>query len=284
MWKRASFFIVKMADVRVKILLQGGHLWEFYCDEDDPIVFGLVSALPGASLDSNLPPDGLVQVETRAGERLFLTRSSLVSVDIKRAADADLSESKRLSGFDSRVPEGMSGPSAFALVPDALPNHIHRALLDLALAQAAWELHGIQELELGGLTQQVAMALRAKAEKARAMFGVSSALEAHARFKMFAVANAQEVPLDAEGDDILQMVYCLYKKPKMFTGGGVRLFDRQIGNGSRRLAFRDLEIEDNSLLIFAAGAASAGLPIHCDKSGGADGLFVVHGALRRTAP
>jgi hypothetical protein len=128
------------------------------------------------------------------------------------------------------------------------------------------------------------MALRSKADKARAMFGVSSALEAHARFKMFAVGNAQEVPLDAEHDDILRLVYCLYKKPKMFTGGGVRLFDRQIGNGSRRLAFRDLEIEDNSLLIFPAGIISAELPVHCDKPGSADGMpFVVYGALRRTA-
>jgi hypothetical protein len=273
-----------MTDVRVKLLLQGGHLWEFYCEEDDPIVFGLVSALPGANLDSNLPSDGLVQVKTRAGEQLFLTRSSLVSVNIERPSDVPDLEAKRLSGFDNRIPEGMSGPSAFALVPNVLPNHIHRALLEHALAQAASGLNGIQELGLGGLTQQVAMALRAKAEKARAMFGVSGALDAHARFKMFAVANAQEVPLDAEHDDILRLVYCLYKKPKMFTGGGVRLFDRQIGNGSRRLAFRDLEIEDNSLLMFPAGAVSAGLPVHCDEPSSADGLFVVYGALRRTAP
>ncbi len=272
-----------MADVRIRLLLQGGHLWEFYCDEDDPIVLGLVSALPGASLDSNLPPDGLVQVETRAGERLFLTRSSLVSVEIKGPSGVvDVSQSKRLSGFENRIPEGMSGPSAFALVPDALPNHIHRALLEHALAQAASGLNGREELGLGGLTQQVAMALRAKAEKARAMFGVSSALEAHTRLKMFAVANAQEIRLDTEHDDILRLVYCFYKKPKIFTGGGVRLFDRQIGNGSRRLSFRDLEVEDNGLLIFPAEVVSAGLPVHCDKPGTADWLFVIYGALRRT--
>ena len=69
-------------DVQVKLWLQGGHIWEFCCDEDDPIIFGLVSALPGADLGGNLPADGLIQVETRSGERLYIARSSIVSVDI----------------------------------------------------------------------------------------------------------------------------------------------------------------------------------------------------------
>src|SRR6476469_8070425 len=56
-------------EIRVKLLLQGGHGWEFCCKDDDPIVFGLVSALPGADVGGNLPPDGLVQIETRTGER-----------------------------------------------------------------------------------------------------------------------------------------------------------------------------------------------------------------------
>ena len=74
-------------DVQVKLWLQGGHVWEFCCDEDDPIIFGLVSALPGADLGGNLPADGLIQVETRTGERVFLARSSLVSVDVVPIVD-----------------------------------------------------------------------------------------------------------------------------------------------------------------------------------------------------
>ena len=57
------------------------------CDEDDPIIFGLVSALPGADLGGNLPADGLIQVETRLGERLYIARSSIVSVDILPVVD-----------------------------------------------------------------------------------------------------------------------------------------------------------------------------------------------------
>jgi hypothetical protein len=55
-------------DVVVRLSLQGGHKWDFCCHEDDPIIIGLMSALPGADLERNLPADGLIQLETRTGE------------------------------------------------------------------------------------------------------------------------------------------------------------------------------------------------------------------------
>ena len=69
-------------DVLVKLSLAGGHSWEFVCDQDDTLVSGVISAIPGATVDAALPPDGLVQVENRRGERFFFSRSSLVSVMI----------------------------------------------------------------------------------------------------------------------------------------------------------------------------------------------------------
>ena len=91
-------------DVQVKLWLHGGHVWEFCCDEDDPIIFGLVSALPGANLGGNLPVDGLIQVETRTGERVYLARSSLVSVDVVPIAnELAFLDSKRLGWLMWRV-------------------------------------------------------------------------------------------------------------------------------------------------------------------------------------
>jgi mannose-6-phosphate isomerase-like protein (cupin superfamily) len=94
-------------EVRVKLLLRGGHSWEFSCKDDDPILFGLVSTLPGADVAGNLPSDGLIQIETRAGERLFLTRSSLVSVEIAPVvAPANLMALGKAAGaVDSSSPD-----------------------------------------------------------------------------------------------------------------------------------------------------------------------------------
>ncbi len=127
-----------MMDVRVKLALQGGHLWEFCCDRDDPIVFGLVSALPSADVSANLPPDGLVQVQTQTGERLFLTRSSLVSVEIVPIPDElRVHGANRVAGPSANLADVRSGQSPFLPAPDALPSHVRRALMEHAPAQDA---------------------------------------------------------------------------------------------------------------------------------------------------
>jgi hypothetical protein len=46
-----------------------------------------VWALPGANAGTNMPPDGLIQMEAKSGERLFLARLSLVSVEIIPVSD-----------------------------------------------------------------------------------------------------------------------------------------------------------------------------------------------------
>src|SRR5262249_59309105 len=67
-------------DMEVKVWLRDGHVWDFCCDQDDAILLELVSALPGAAAGAHLPVAGVVQIEARTGERLFLARSSLVAV------------------------------------------------------------------------------------------------------------------------------------------------------------------------------------------------------------
>jgi hypothetical protein len=95
-------------EVKVRLLLKDGHVAEFCCHENDSILFGLVSALPGSEFRANLPPDGLIQVEVRKGKRLFLTRSSLVAVQTSPLNSAfkspeELQEPRRSSQKSSRV-------------------------------------------------------------------------------------------------------------------------------------------------------------------------------------
>jgi hypothetical protein len=88
-------------DVQVKLWLKEGHTWEFCCDENDRVLIGLLSALPGAHLGEGLPQEGLIQICSRTGERLFVSRSSLLSIAIEPmtltwpslAPDADVGRS-----------------------------------------------------------------------------------------------------------------------------------------------------------------------------------------------
>lgn len=274
-------------EVRVKLLLRGGHGWEFCCKDDDPIVLGLVSALPGADVGSNLPSDGLVQIETRTGERLFLTRSSLVSVEIVPVADPlKFLGTKRLAAPANNFPPGASVPSRFVLANNALPDDVHAALIAHVLSQDAaakptWS--GMCKLNLGPLEDAIVKALRSQLAQGGAILGVPEQVKVKLEFHLFAIGDAQAVPLNPDPADILNMVYNFHKQPKGFTGGGVRLFDERIENGTRGVttSFRDMEIGDNNLLIFPENVRSAGLPVHCPTRAFADGLFIICGSLRQ---
>jgi hypothetical protein len=274
-------------EVRVKLLLRGSHCWEFCCDDDDPIVFGLVSALPGADVGGNLPHDGLVQIETRTGERLFLTRSSLVSLEIAPVADPlKFVGTKRLAAPSDSFPPGTSVPSPFVLANNALPDDVHAALIAHVLnqdaaAMASWS--GMCELSLGPLEDPVVRALRSRIAHGGSIIGVSDQTEIEVEISLFAIGDTQAVSWDHTPADILHMMYHFHKQPKGFSGGGVRLFDGRIENGMKHAtaSFRDVEIGDNNLLIFPQNVVSAGLPVRCPTRSFVDGLFGIRGSLRR---
>jgi hypothetical protein len=269
-------------DVQVKLWLQGGHVWEFCCDEDDPIVFGLVSALPGVDSGANLPPNGLIQIETRTGERLFLTSSSLVSVDIVRVTDEmQLLAANRLA---APLPDSYpSTPAPFVLVPNALPDEVHRVLVDHVLVQGTeakqQPVDGIFQLNLFPLVQAIEEGFRVHVDKGRSKLNIPET--SAVRFELFAIGDGKSMTWKNEADEIGSLIYQFHKRPKAFTGGGIRLFDSRTDSDARESStFRDLEIKDNSVLIMPEKVVSAGLPVHCPTRAFADGLFVLRGSIR----
>jgi hypothetical protein len=273
-------------EVRVKLLLRGGHGWEFCCKDDDPIVFGLVSALPGADIAGNLPPDGLVQIETRTGERLFLTRSSLVSVEIVPVDNpVKFLGIRRLATPPASFPTGASIPSPFVLTNGVLPDDVHLALIAHVLSQDAKAVrshNGMRELDLGPLEEPVTKALRLQLAQGVAILGTPDRAVVELELRLFAIGDAQAVSWEPNPAHVLYMMYQFYKQPKAFTGGGIRLFDGRTENGMGRAmaSFRDVEIGNNEMLIFPEKVVGAGLPVRSPTRALADGLFVVRGILR----
>ncbi len=259
---------------------------EFRCDENDPILSGLMSALPGSGTAANLPPDGLIQIENSTGTRLFLTQNSLVSLSVApfnhdlRHPDSDV------GGTSTASTRGPTSPAPFVLIPSALPSELHRVLIGHALAQEAevqQAQEGICELSLTTLEEALTEAFRSQIDKAHATFRIPDLWDASLQIGLFAIGDGKAPSFDTTGDQLVSLVYHCHKQPKRFTGGGLRLFDYQIAHGvsCAASAFRDLEIDDNCLLMFPGNAVGAGLPVQCSTAAFADSLFAVSGAVRR---
>lgn len=226
-------------DLSIKLSFAGGHSWDFVCDEDNPLVAGVVSALPGAMVDQNLPPDGLIQVENRGGERLFFSRSSLVSVAIQRLPPKEASPAPA-------TPLGDEG--AFLLLPRAFGASTIEGLLTLPEFQAGGMARQDAPFDLPSLPDAAVDILVAAAA------GSASAL---------GVETDQPTQLDVQGvstagSALPQRSGCLLSMLAVLAApGGVAVADADSGEGragSAGPSRRVLHLLEGDLLMISPAA------------------------------
>jgi hypothetical protein len=241
-------------DVSVKVSLQGGHVWEFVAEAGSPMISGLVSALPGATVDPSLPPDGLIQLEAKSGEKLFVTRSSLVAVSI---VELD-SQGRRLASAKPGF-AGASSPAPFVFFPDCF------ATATLANLQAASSIANssslaaaISEILLDRLPIDVERALSNAIDKSLVTFGIDASDAArHLDLRVLQVDDASNVTLRAVKAIVAFVVLLpLTKEAKVF--GSINLQD-QLADGTRVEGARQVSLEANSLLIYPGTVATGAL-------------------------
>lgn len=84
----------------------------------------------------------------------------------------------------------------------------------------------------------------------------------------------------------ISFVYYFNRAPKSFTGGALRIYDRQVSNGLLTVGatFKDIEPMDNSLVFFDSRDLHEVLPVLCPSRSFADSRFTINGwATRKPA-
>ena len=265
-------------DVAVKVCLQGGHEWEFTCDEGDPMVFGLVSALPGASVDSALPPDGLVQVEARSGERMYLTRSSLVAVTISRLGYG----TSTLFGDAGGSRPGTAVPASFVLVPECFEAEV---IADLRAAVARATMPSttleIAEVDLQALPDMAAANLVASIAEANATLALVADENTHLDVRLHTI-QAGTIPagVSTGKDEILRFLVLLALQENGTASGKVEFPDKLFGfQTGEAESVRAVNLAPNTALAFPAHTKRGPLHLSAQSSE----TLVVSGSLRRGA-
>lgn len=229
-------------DVAIKLSLAGGHAWEFVCDEDDPMVIGVVSALPGATVDANLPPDGLVQVENRTGERLYFSRTSLVAVSVRHVPAA--SNAPRPGPLALRPPR-------FLLLPAVLPREATAEIK--ALPEVEGRGHpapGVQDaIDPQTLPAAVVDALVAAAARGIAALEVDARGGSHLDMRLIRAGAGAAFALPAgDAAEVLLDVLIVLEAP---LGISVRV----AGDGSGR----GLDLAEGDILLVPPSEAGAAI-------------------------
>ena len=264
-------------DVSIRLSLQGGHQWEFVCDEDDPMVFGLVSALPGAKLDDSLPSDGLIQVESRSGQRFFLSRSSLVALTITRLP----ARQKGLitdAAIELRA-SSLLAPMPFVMRQDVFDASTTELILQAAARATKADGHGLQEVDIDALPTAAVEALVAVINEAKTCLGQEVCEESHINVavRRLSPQPSAHVPLPAAPRRLLDFIIFLTASPRLGKVD-LNLPDRWISRSNDvATSGRTISILPNTALVFSSVNSLKTLDLQVAKELGA--TVIVSGSL-----
>jgi hypothetical protein len=259
--------------VTAKVTLRGGHVWEFVCDDGDPILTGLVSALPGASIDASLPPDGLLQVESRTGERVFVSRQSLVSITV-----SELGPTGAPFGTPRR---GAITPVPFVILPHCLDE---KAVADLSAA--AGEMRSpaaadLEQVQLNSLPPTVSASLAAAVAEARTLLAPTEKAHSNLLLKIYLIdVDAQTPPIESTKQDLISFALILDGGKNSRVSAIVALNDLFL-NGREDNSIADSRIvalAPNSLLAFKLPAQR--VPIVLQRAENSGCVLFVSGSLK----
>jgi hypothetical protein len=240
------------------------------------MVFGLVSALPGATLDPALPPDGLIQVEARNGQRLFLSRSSLVAMTIDRLPAAAPRHAPCVSD-DSPT---LLASTPFAMQAEVFDRATIDGLLKAARSRQPADMSGMHDLVLDALPEPAGNALT------RALLATGAYLLGHACGpahldvvpRCVTDTPAIRVPLDAEAPRLLDFLFWFPMTEATSPCVTVSLPDHWIGAPTGMpFSARALSLQPNTVLVFRSAAACTAIELDIPAEAGA--VMIVSGSL-----
>jgi hypothetical protein len=205
------------------------------------MVFGLVSALPGAKLDASLPQDGLIQIEARNGQRFFLSRSSLVALTITR-----------LPKRQEMLAAGASAEMQEAALLTPTPFVMRENVFDRSTA------------EINTLPTEAADALINVLSSARTRLRSEPCDETHINvgIQRLLRSGTTHLPLPAGSRRLLDFIIWLAAPGPRPASIEVCLPDRWYGRNADAPSARNLAIVPNTALIFPAANGLNALDLH----------------------
>jgi SM-20-related protein len=272
--------------ISVRILLQGGHVYETTCAENAPMLDSLAEALSGA--------DGC-----RFAQLTIENGNTRVGVAIPASAIRAVETNPPV---DLRQSRSTFAPAAYIRIPGFLSEEENRAVFDYAMRKESdYEsskvdtevprpdyrrsrvLMRVSDLEVDfdeRIREIVPDALNYFRLRLSTGSKLETQLSSHNDGGYFRIHNDNGSPSTATR--VLTYVYYFHRQPVAFKGGQLRLYDSRIESGRfwPTETFLELHPENNMLLLFPSSILHEVLPTYCSSLEFADGRFTLNGWVR----
>lgn len=280
-------------NVKVKILLTGGHQYTVFLKLDNPLLHHLFRAVAVRSQKPNTELSGVFQIPLDEGRStLYFPSHDLIGV---------VTEPGILLQFDESPQSSEILDSNYVQFEDFLNVQERNRLLEYVLKQESAFVS--TSTSTGDTDYRQSLILHSFPEFAELMISrigevlpdvlqkleiswfspsqIETQLTAHNHGNFYKVHNDNGSPETQNRE--LTYVYYFYREPKPFSGGELVLYDSKIDNNYYVQAdsFKTVEPRHNSIVFFPSRYLHEVKLVSCPSGAFADSRFTINGWIRR---
>jgi Rps23 Pro-64 3,4-dihydroxylase Tpa1-like proline 4-hydroxylase len=288
--------LLESQDVKVQLLLAGGHQYTIYLKSDAPILNSLVTTIVARAAKQESASHCLFQIPINEGHSALCFSSDQI-VAVVTEPPIWVQQVENTKPIATNVLN-----SHYIQIDNFLSPEDHERLVKYVLAKkSAFTSTNTSTNEKNYRRSMVLYSFPEFSElivnKIQAMFPdiiskldipsfdisqIESQLTAHNDGNFYKIHNDNGSKETATRE--LTYVYYFYREPKKFSGGELVIYDSKVENNFYVSAesFKTVEPRNNSIVFFLSRYMHEVLPVNCPSKSFADSRFTINGWVRRT--
>jgi SM-20-related protein len=289
---------IEPKDVKVKLLLAGGHEYTVDLKSDAPVLHSLLTTVVNRAYKQENPYNGLFQIPINEGRSLLCFPSEhLIALVTEPPILVQQTEDVKSQTEKSTY----ILPSYYVQIDNFLSPAEHKQLLNYVLKKESnfvptttstndvnyrrsmvlYSFAEFSELILKKI-QAIIPDIISKLElPSFTVSQIETQITAHNDGNYYKIHNDNGSPETATRE--LTYVYYFNREPKSFSGGELLIYDSKVENNFyvNAESFKTVEPRNNSIVFFLSRYMHEVLTVNCPSKAFADSRFTINGWVRR---
>ncbi|WP_445629758.1 2OG-Fe(II) oxygenase [Nostoc sp. DSM 114167] len=282
-------------DVKVQLLLTGGHQYTVYLKSDATVLHSLLTTVVARAYKQESELQNLFQIPINEGRSVLCFPSEhLIGVVTEPPIFVQQSEKVELQNdyilasdyiqIDNFLkPEEHKNLLKYVLKKesDFLPSNTSTNDVNYRQSMVVYSFPEFSELILKRIQAMIPDIMSKLNLPLFSISQIESQLTAHNDGNYYKLHNDNGSPDTATRE--LTYVYYFYQEPKSFSGGELLIYDSKIDNNVYVNAeiFKTVEPRNNSIVFFLSRYMHEVLPVSCPSQAFGDSRFTINGWVRR---
>ena len=281
-------------DVKVTILLTGGHQHTLYLKSNAPLLQSLLKAVVTRSQKKQEFFSCLFQIPSESGRAaLYFPSDHLVALmtepplyfqqaEAKKPQRADILPSNyvQLDNFLTQEENKTILNYVEQQEQNFVPNSTTKGNLDYGKSLIVRSSTEFSELIIHRVKQIIPTIVSKLEISPFPIWNIENQLTAYNDGDYYKVHNDNGSPKTASRE--LSYIYYFHKEPKPFSGGDLLIYDSKIEKNFyvKADSFKKIEPRNNSIVFFLSRYLHEVLPVSCPSKSFADSHFTINGWIR----